>query len=320
MDILRSLPIGLYLEQPITWLHRLDPRIKLFALLTFLLSPIQANQAWRISMVGILIVLTLSTRVPWRVWKQQMGLLLLLASMTLLIATFSPDGLNVNPQPRRPSIDSIALASPIKPIASQASPTPAPEVQPAPAPTLPQPNPYKYVLWKAGGLQVTRRSLDLGIRVSTLIFTFLYSPTLFLLVTSPEEITAGITALTLPLRRFRIPIVEITLTLTLALRFVPLVLEEVQNLVRAIRTRAINWKRLGFKRSTQIWLLLSERLIDNLFIRADQTASAMQIRGFTTPNTHQVRWNPLKLVFRDVLTALILLLAWGVRLWLAGEG
>lgn len=279
-------------------------------------------------MVGILIALTISTRVPWRVWKQQMGLLLLLASMTLLIATFSPDGLNVNPQPRRPSIDSIAAAriplgiatTPSKPILPQIFQTLAPEVQPVPAPALPQPNPYKYVLWKAGGLQVTRRSLDLGIRVSTLIFTFLYAPTLFLLVTSPEEITAGITALTLPLRRLRIPIVEITLTLTLALRFVPLVLEEVQNLARAMRTRAINWKRLGLKRSIQIWILLSERLIDNLFIRADQTANAMQIRGFTTPNTHQVRWNPLKLVFRDILTALILLLAWGIRIWLAGEG
>jgi energy-coupling factor transport system permease protein len=313
LDILRSLPIGLYLEQPITWLHRLDPRIKLFALLTFLLSPIQANQTWRIAMVGVLIVLTLSTRVPWRVWKQQMGLLMLLSSMTLLIATFSPDALNVNPQSRRPSIDSIAIAT--TPIKLVQPTTPEPQIA-----RLPQPSPYKYVLFKAGSLQITRRSLDLGIRVSTLIFTFLYAPTLFLLVTSPEEITAGITALTLPLRRFRIPIIEIMLTLTLALRFVPLVLEEVQNLGRAMRTRAINWKRLGFKRTIQIWLLVSERLIDNLFVRADQTANAMQIRGFTTPNTHHVRWNPLKIVLWDLFIALILVLAWGVRLWLAGEG
>lgn len=265
-------------------------------------------------MVVILIVLTLSTRVPWRVWKQQMGLLLLLSVMTLVMANILPDGLNVNPLPRRPSIDTIAIATtPIELVS-------IPESKPTAIVPLPQPTPYKFLLWKAGNFQITRRSLDLGIRASTLIFTFLYAPTLFLLVTSPEEITAAITALTLPLRRIRIPIVEITLTLTLALRFVPLVLEEVQNLVRAMRTRAINWKRLGLRRSLQIWLLVSERLIDNLFIRADQTASAMQIRGFTTPNTHQVRWNPLKLVFWDLLGALIIAAAWGVRLWYAGEG
>ena len=102
MDILRSLPIGLYLEQPITWLHRLDPRIKLFGLLTVLLSPIQANAFWRIAIAVLLIILTFASRIPMRIWKQQMGILLLLAFMTLAIATISPDGFNTTVQPRRP--------------------------------------------------------------------------------------------------------------------------------------------------------------------------------------------------------------------------
>ena len=88
MDILRSLPIGLYLEQPITWLHRLDPRIKLFGLLTVLLSPIQANAFWRIAIAVLLIILTFASRIPMRIWKQQMGILLLLAFMTLAIAVY----------------------------------------------------------------------------------------------------------------------------------------------------------------------------------------------------------------------------------------
>ncbi len=306
VDILRSLPIGLYLEQPITWLHRLDPRIKLFGLLTFLLSPIQAGGVWRIAIAVLLIVLTLASQIPMRVWKQQMGILLLLAFMTLAIATISPDGFNATVQPRRPM----------------------PEVNVAPDKTivtspltikLPQPTPYSYVVWKAGSITVTRKSLDLGVRVCTLIFTYLYAPTLFLLVTAPEEITAAIASICSPLKSLKVPVTEIVLTLTLALRFVPLVLEEVQNLVRAMRTRSINWKRLGFKRTTQIWLILAERLIDNLFIRAEQTASAMQVRGFTTPNTHVMVWNPLKLLPRDIILLLILIGMWGVRIWLGNE-
>jgi energy-coupling factor transport system permease protein len=77
MDLLRSLPIGLYLEQPVTWLHRLDSRVKLAWLMTFLIAPILANPIWRLMLVGMLIVLTLTAAIPWRVWKQQMGLLLL---------------------------------------------------------------------------------------------------------------------------------------------------------------------------------------------------------------------------------------------------
>jgi energy-coupling factor transport system permease protein len=304
VDILRSLPIGLYLEQPVTWLHRLDPRIKLLALLTFLLSPIQANDLWRVAIALMLIVLTITAKIPARAWKQQMGILLLLAFMTFAIATISPDGFNVTIQPRRP----------------------IPEIQTAAVPNpsnltlnLPQPTPYKYVLLKAGNITVTRKSLDLGLRVCTLIFTYLYAPTLFLLVTAPEEITAAIAALFSPLQFFKIPTVEIVLTLTLALRFVPLVLEEVQNLGRAIRTRSISWKRLGFKRSTQVWLVLAERLIDNLFIRAEQTASAMQVRGFTSPNTHLVRWHPLKMLPLDLGLIVTMIFMWGIRFWLGND-
>ena len=47
MDLLRSLPIGLYLEQPVTWLHRLDPRVKMAWLVGILVTPILANAYWR---------------------------------------------------------------------------------------------------------------------------------------------------------------------------------------------------------------------------------------------------------------------------------
>jgi energy-coupling factor transport system permease protein len=306
VDILRSLPIGLYLEQPITWLHRLDPRIKLFGLLTVLLSPIQANAFWRIAIAVLLIILTFAAKIPMRIWKQQMGILLLLAFMTLAIATISPDGFNTTVQPRRPIPEiTVNVEKPI--------------IAPPLTIKLPQPNTYSYVIWKAGNITVTRRSVDLGMRVCTLIFTYLYAPTLFLLVTAPEEITAAIASICSPLKFLKIPVVEIVLTLTLALRFVPLVLEEVQNLARAMRTRSINWKRLGFKRTSQIWLILAERLIDNLFIRAEQTANAMQVRGFTTPNTHLVVWNPLKFLPYDVVFLILLIGMWGVRIWLGSE-
>ncbi|MDX2255107.1 MAG: CbiQ family ECF transporter T component [Pseudanabaenaceae cyanobacterium bins.39] len=304
MDILRSLPIGLYLEQPVTWLHRIDPRIKLIALLTVLLSPIQANDFWRITIFLSLILITLASQIPLRVWKQQMGILLLLAFMTLAIASISPDGLNVNIQPRRPI-----------PTVAQTTTPPSAEL----SPPLPQPTTYRYILWKAGNITITRKSFDLGLRVCTLIFTYLYAPTLFLLVTAPEEITAAIAALFSPLQILKIPITEIVLTLTLALRFVPLVLEEVQNLARSIRTRSINWKKLGFKRSSQIWMILAERLIDNLFIRAEQTASAMQVRGFTSPNTHLVKWNQLTMSLPDFLILFGICLLWGVRIWFGND-
>jgi energy-coupling factor transport system permease protein len=178
---------------------------------------------------------------------------------------------------------------------------------------LPQPTNYSYVLFKQGPIKITRKSLDLAINVSTLFFTVIYSTNLYLLTTASEEITAAIENLMQPLRRLRWPVTEIALTLTLSLRFIPLVLEEIQNLVRSVRTRAINWKKLGFRRAAQVWLMIAERLLENLLLRAEQIASAMKVRGFTSPDRHRVEWHQLQLKIRDWIALGCLLVLWSAR-------
>lgn len=303
MDLLRSLPIGLYLEQPLTWLHRLDPRVKLGWLIGILVTPILANAEWRFFLVGLLLLLTLSARVPLRVWRQQMGWLLLLSTLVMLLTMVMPDGLVITQQPRLPTASDMAqMADPI-----------------ADLPVLPQPSNYRYVLYDRWPITITQRSRELGIRVGTLLFTLIYSTNLFLLTTAPEEITAALEDLMAPLRWFKLPVTEIALTVTLALRFIPLVLEEVQNLVRSVQTRAINWKKLGFRRSAQVWLKVSERLLENLLMRAEQIAAAMDVRGFTSPNEHKVLWHRFVLRRWDwAALGLLGLLCWARLVWGGG--
>ena len=78
---------------------------------------------------------------------------------------------------------------------------------------------YRYVLFHQGPVKITRRSFDLAVRLSTIVFSVIYGTNLYLLTTAPEEITAGIESLMQPLRRLKIPVTEITLTLTLSLSF-----------------------------------------------------------------------------------------------------
>ncbi|MEM8637493.1 MAG: CbiQ family ECF transporter T component [Cyanobacteria bacterium P01_G01_bin.54] len=292
MDLLRSLPLGLYLEQPVTGLHRLDPRVKLGWLLTFLIAPIWASNAWRIAGVVVLILLTLGAGIPWRAWKQQMGWLLVITVSVFVLACLLGDGLAITASHRLPALTDA----------------------------LPQPNNYHYILgelrlpWNLGHLRITRYSLYMAIRFTTLLFTLVYSSSLYLLTTAPEEMTAGLDELMQPLARFNLPITEILLTLTLSLRFIPLVLEEVQNLTRSIRTRAIRWQQIGMKQSVNIWLIVVERLVENLLLRAEQIALAMDVRGFTSPNTHRVQWHQLRLRPRDGAAIALLILVWGIRL------
>ena len=328
MDLMRSLPLGLYLETPVTWMHRLDPRVKLGWLMSFLLLPLLASLEWRLGLSAALMALTVSARIPFRVWKQQMGWLLALCLYVCTLISLAPDGLNAEHQVRLPADEikflqqpsTLLPAEPAKPwyqtIGGSAKSDMTGLVT---APSLPTATDYRYVLFQNGVITITNRSLSLAIRFGTLLFTLLYSTTLYLLTTSPEEITAGLEDLMSPLRRFGVPVTEIALTLTLSLRFIPLVLEEFQNLVRSIRTRAIDWKKLGLKRSVQIGLTVAERLVKNLLLRSEQIASAMMVRGFTSPNEHRVEWHQLKLSWRDAVALSGLGLVWVGRFVFGGE-
>lgn len=324
MDLLRSLPIGLYLEQPRTWLHRLDPRVKLAWLMLFLVTPLLANLPWRIGLVAALIGLTFAARVPWRVWRQQLGWVFFFCVLVIFITALMPDGLAARSQPRLPANE----------LQFQQSPPTVKETTERPAPLDPRgwlssfQNPsqrsapekdYRYTLFQQGPVTITRRSLQIGLRLGTGYFTLIYSATLVLLTTAPEELTAALEDFMAPFRRWRIPIVELGLTLTLSLRFIPLVLEEIQNLVRSVRTRAINWKKLGFKGATQLWLTVINRLLDNLFLRAEQIAGAMTVRGFTSPNHHQVQWHQLQMRSRDWVALILLVIILGIRISLGIE-
>jgi energy-coupling factor transport system permease protein len=294
MDLLRSLPIGLYLEQPVTWLHRLDPRVKLGWLLSFLLAPILASAYWKLALVALLVMISILAGIPWRALKPQMGWLLLFGGAIFLVGMFAPDSINVSHQLRSPPDAGTEIAQP-----------------------------YQYVLFKIDSgiihLKITKKSLDNAIYASTLIFTSIYSATVYLLTTSPEEVTTGLDRLMAPLRRWNVPVTEITLTLTLALRFIPLVLEEIQNLVRSVYTRAIDWQKLGLKNSAKVWLTVSEKILENLLSRAHQIAIAMQVRGFTTPNTHKVQWHQLKLGKADLFAMFVLCLFWVARFVVGGQ-
>ena len=306
MDLLRSLPLGLYLDAPQTWLHKLDSRVKLIWLLSFLTSYVFANNYWRVLLVLMLIVFTLIAKIPLRVWRQQMGWLLVLSIMVFAIISISPDGMSIDYQPRLPASEQVLSPASVPSVNSENGNKSIPPAN--------RQKKYKYILFHQGPVKISRRSLSLATSLGTIVFTLIYSSNLYLLTTAPEEITSSIESLMQPLKKLHIPVTEITLTLTLSLRFIPLVLEEIQNLIRSVMTRAINWKKLGLKGGIRVWLIVMERLLENLLLRAEQIANAMSVRGFTSPNEHQVKWHELQLKPPDWLAVAVLIVFWGLRI------
>ena len=82
MDILTKFSIGQYVDGNKSWLRIIDSRLKIFAVLIFLITPIWAGPIWRLSLVGILVLTTFLSLLPLRVWWRSF---ILLMGLSLLI-------------------------------------------------------------------------------------------------------------------------------------------------------------------------------------------------------------------------------------------
>jgi energy-coupling factor transport system permease protein len=267
VDFLRQIPIGQFAAPDTadqagggSWLRRLDPRLKLAWTLAFLVTPILAGPIWRLALVGLLLLITALSGLSWRLWRRSVPLLLALALLVGGLAAFLPAGSLPPGQLQRP------------PAELRIEPGP-PGSQP------PERSGVAWVLFRQGPLVVTRRSAELGLNGATLLFTLIHSANLLLLSTSPEQLVWAIGWVLAPLGRLGWPVERLGFTLLLALRFLPLVQEELQNLLRSVATRAVNFKRLGWKAGLGLVLALGERLLANVLLRAEQGAEALLARG-----------------------------------------
>jgi energy-coupling factor transport system permease protein len=273
MDWLRQLPIGQYVADPRPkggWLQRLDPRLKLAWTLAFLLTPILAGPFWRLALVGLLLLITLASGLPLRLWRRSLPGLMGLALAVGLLGALLPAGATTPGSLQRP------------PTELRLSPGPPGSLAPSRAGL-----PWEVVNWgplklgstSLGPLVITRKSATLGINSGTLLFTVIHSANLLLLTTPPEEVAWALGWFLQPLSRLGLPMERLGFTLLLSLRFLPLVQEELQNLLRALATRAINLRSLGWQGGLGVVLAVGERLLANVLLRAEQGADALMARG-----------------------------------------
>ncbi len=271
MDWLKKIPIGQYVSGKSSWLRGIDPRIKLSWILSFLLTPILANSIWRISTVFALLLITFLSLLPPRTWWRS---LLFLLVFSLIIGSLS-----IVLPASEPSFE-LTLRSPEE--------IPAAIVLNR-SWELFRLGPFDFGGISLGPLIVDRRSAELGIKTATLIFTVIHSVNLMLITTPPEDLVWAIRWFFTPLTLLGFPLEKLSFQLLLALRFVPLVQEELQNLFRSIGVRAIDFRKLGLKSLLGLFVSLGERLLSNILLRAEQGADSLMSREGLWLSSQQLR-------------------------------
>ncbi len=257
MNLLTKFSVGQYVYGNRSWLRIIDSRIKIIIVMIFLITPIWAGPIWRLSVVGCLLLITFLSLLPSRVWWRS---LLFLSCFSLLIGFISIlassdiqsiDGNLRNPEELQVLVESYKkwniLEIPIQ----------------------------KIWFMNFGPFNLSIKAFELGIKTSTLIFTVIHSVNLMLLTTLQEEIVWGLSWFMYPLKKIGFPIGKWLFQLLIALRFIPLVQEELQNIFKSLSVRSINFRNLGFKKSFNVLLIFVERLFQNIFLRIEQGAESL---------------------------------------------
>ena len=115
---------------------------------------------------------------------------------------------------------------------------------------------------------------------------------LLTLTTSPISLTDALAWLGRPLRRLRVPSDELALMVTIALRFIPTLLVEIEKIMRAQRARGAEFARGGPLRRARALVPVLVPLFVVSFRRADDLAMAMEARCYQ-PGIRRTRLHPL---------------------------
>ena len=125
--------------------------------------------------------------------------------------------------------------------------------------------------------------------------------------TTPLELTGALEWYMYPLKYIKFPVHEIAMTISLALRFIPTILEETDKIMKAQASRGVDFQRGKLKEKIRAIISLIIPLFISAFQRSEDLANAMEARGYN-PQAKRTRYRVNKWKVRDSFALVFILL------------
>ena len=254
--MIRDITLGQYFPGN-SWVHRLDPRIKIIATLLFLIELFIVDNfiGFGIAAVCLGAVIAVSG-VP-------VGYILrgLRPILMILIFTFALNIFMVNGR----------------------------------------------VLWQWKFLHITAEGLELAVFMAIRLILLLMGSSMLTLCTRPLALTDGIERLLSPFRKIGLPAHDIAMMMTIALRFIPTLLEEADKIMKAQQARGADFESGNIIRRAKSLIPILVPLFVSAFRIAQDLALAMEARCYRG-GENRTRMNGMKFAKRDY-AAIVMMVA-----------
>lgn len=154
-------------------------------------------------------------------------------------------------------------------------------------------------------LALTKEGIRSAIYMLIRLTLLIVSASIMTLTTTPNQLTDGIEKLFKPLRAIKVPVHEVAMMMSIALRFIPILMEETDKIMKAQTARGARFdsKNLIIKVKSMIPLLVP--LFVSAFRRASDLALAMEARCYHGGDG-RTKMKPLKYSTRDVVAYLLM--------------
>jgi len=151
----------------------------------------------------------------------------------------------------------------------------------------------------------TREGVEIALKLMVRISMILLGcSSLLIYTTTPIMLTDGVESLLNPLKRFRVPAHELAMMMTIALRYIPTLIEEADKIMRAQASRGADFNEGKLLERAHSFIPIIIPLFVNAFRRADELANAMEARCYRG-GEGRTRLRQLRITRLDVIALLI---------------
>lgn len=163
------------------------------------------------------------------------------------------------------------------------------------------------VIWSLGVLKITKEGVSLSLRMGIRLIYLVVGSSIMTLSTTPNQLTNAMEALLRPLNKIHVPVHEISMMMSIALRFIPILMEETDKIMKAQIARGADFESGGVVQRVKSMIPLLVPLFISAFRRANDLAMAMEARCYHG-GEHRTQMKPLKYARRDSIAFGILAL------------
>lgn len=143
--------------------------------------------------------------------------------------------------------------------------------------------------WK---LKITKEGIFLASFMALRLILLIMGSSVMTLTTTPNQLTDGLEKLLGPLKHLRVPVHEIAMMMSIALRFIPILMEETDKIMKAQIARGADFESGNLIKKAKSLVPLLVPLFISAFRRANDLAMAMEARCYRG-GEHRTKMKPL---------------------------